>query len=119
MVVPACCWSCSVMEVEVGGCGGLAPCMRRESERGRNPSQVAGYGPPAFRIIISYRESEPASGATDEGRGGGTPYNACYTARAPAPAATECALGKTRGAWEPATMMLVRSGRWGCSWAGV
>ena len=90
-----------------GVCEGLAPCMRRESERGRNPSQVAGYGPPAFRIIISYRESEPASGATDEGRGGGTPYNACYTARAPAPAAPECALGKTRGAWEPTTMMVV------------
>ena len=74
MVVPAFCWSCGIMEVEAaGGCGGLAPCMRRESERGRNPSQVAGYGPPAFRIITSYRESEPASGATDEGRGGALP----------------------------------------------
>ena len=41
MVVPASCWSCGVMEVEVGGCGGLAPC-EGESLRGVSPSHVAG-----------------------------------------------------------------------------
>ena len=98
MVVPACYWSCSVMEVEVGGVGGLPPACVESLRGGATPLRSPATAPPAFRIIISYRESEPASVATDEERGGGTPYNACYTARAPAPQATECALGKTRGA---------------------
>ena len=71
MVVLSACWSRGVMEVEWGGVGGLPPACVESLRGGRNPSQVAGYGPPAFRIITSYRESEPASGATDEGRGGG------------------------------------------------
>ncbi len=54
MVVRACCWSCGVMEVEVGGCGGLAPC-EGESLRGGYPSHVAGPEKRfLFRIIPSY-----------------------------------------------------------------
>ena len=57
--------------------GGLALCMHRESERGRNPSQGAGAAGDGMRP------------------------------------------GKNQGAQQPATMMLVRSGSWGCNWAGV